>query len=87
MASAGYRSGIPALPAMPSPDRNDSEWSWLIVVCLGAGWGASKLPWDDGGRHGRKVSLALILLVFCTYVYMGVIVVGAENRLISNIND
>ena len=52
MASTGYRSGIPALPAMPSPDRNDSEWSWLIVVCLGAGWGAPKRPWDDGGRHG-----------------------------------
>jgi hypothetical protein len=27
------------------------------------------------------------LLVFCTDVYTGVIVVGAENRLISNIND
>ncbi len=52
MASAGYHSGIPALPAMPSPDRNDSEWSWLIVVCLGGGWGAPKRPWDDGGRHG-----------------------------------
>jgi len=54
MASAGYRSGIPALPAMPSPERNDSEWSWLIVVCLGAGGGAPKRPWDDGGRMVEK---------------------------------
>ena len=62
------------------------QWSWLVVVCLGAGW-VPRRPWDDGGRHGWKVCLALILLVFCTYVYAGVIVVGAENRLIININD
>ena len=41
------------------------RWSWLVVVCLGAGWVAPRRHWDDGSRHGWKVCLALILLVFC----------------------
>jgi hypothetical protein len=44
MVSADYRSGTPSLPITPFPGRNDSEWSWLIDVCLDAGWG------HQGGR-------------------------------------
>ena len=63
MASADYHSGIPChYQPRPPPDRNNSEWLWLIVVCLGAGWGAPGWPWDDDGHHGWKVCLALILL-------------------------
>jgi hypothetical protein len=40
MVSVDYHSsGIPSLSTMSSPDRNDIELSWMIVVCLGAGWG------------------------------------------------
>ena len=28
------------------------QWTWLIVVCRGTGWGAPRRPWDDGSRHG-----------------------------------
>jgi hypothetical protein len=87
MASVVYCSGIPSLPTMPSPDRNDSKCSWLIVVCLGAKWVAPRRPWDDGGCHGRKVCLALILLAFCMPFYVEAIAVVAENRLRSIIND
>ncbi len=45
------------------------------------------------GGHGttaatmvEKCVWGLIWLVFCVYFYVGVIVVMAENRLISNIN-
>ncbi len=85
MASADYLSGTPLLPTMPFPGRNNSKWSWLIVVCLGAGWGARR-PWDNGGRHGCKVHLVLILLVFCVLFYMDAITAIAENRLRSIIN-
>jgi hypothetical protein len=72
---------------MPFPDRNDSEWSLLIVVCLGTRWAALRRPWDDGSRHGQKMCLALILLVFCALFYVEAIAVIAENRLRSIIND
>jgi hypothetical protein len=73
---------------MPFPDRNDSKWSWLIVVCLGAGWGAPRRwPWDNGGCHGSKMCLALILLVFCVLFYVDTIAVVTENRLRSIIYD
>ncbi len=81
MASADYHSGTPLLPTMPFPGRNDSKWSWLIDVCLGTRWGAPRRPWDDGGRHGWKVCLALILLVFCVLFYVDMIAAIAENRL------
>ncbi len=87
MASANYCSGTPSLPTMPFPDRNYSEWPWLIFVCCGAGWGAPRRPWDDGGRHGWNVCLAPILLVFCVLFYMEVIVLITGNRLRSIIND
>ncbi len=56
-ASTNYRSSTPSLPTMPFPDKNDSKWSWLIVVCLGAMWGAPRRPWDDGRCHSRNVCL------------------------------
>ncbi len=87
MVSADYCSGTPLLPTMPFPGRNDSEWSWLIDVCLGTGWGAPRRPWDDGGHHGWKVCLVFILLVFCALFYMDAIAIIAENRLKSIIND
>ena len=53
MVSIDYHSsGIPLLSIMPSPDRNDIELSWLIVVCLGAGWGALRQLWVDGNCNG-----------------------------------
>jgi hypothetical protein len=51
MASANYQSGTPSLLTMPFHDRNNSKWSWLIVVCLGAGWGHQGGR-EDGGHHG-----------------------------------
>jgi hypothetical protein len=54
MGPADYRSGIPSLPTMPSPDKKNSEWSWLIVVCLGAGW----------GHQGGLGTMCLALIVF-----------------------
>jgi hypothetical protein len=29
-------NGIPSLPTMSSMGRNDGQWSWLVIVCLGA---------------------------------------------------
>ncbi len=63
------------------------RWSWLVVVCLGAGWVTPRLPWDDGSRHGWELRLALILLVYCVLFYVDPISVFAENRLRSIIND
>jgi hypothetical protein len=87
MASTDYRSGTPLPPIMPFSGRNSSKWSWLIDVCLGAIWGAPRQPWDNGGCHGWKVCLALILLVFCVLFYMDAVALVAENRLRSIIND
>jgi hypothetical protein len=72
---------------MPFLDRNNSKWSWLIVVCLDARWGAPRWPWDNGGRNGWKVCLALVLLVFCVLFYVEAVTTAAENRLRSIIND
>jgi hypothetical protein len=55
--------------------------------CLGAGSGAPRRPWDDSGRHGCKVCLVLILLVFCVLFYVDMIAFDAENRKKSIIND
>jgi hypothetical protein len=55
MASADYHSGTPLLPNMPYPDRNDSKWSWLIVVCLGAG----------GGHQGGHGTMAAAMVEMC----------------------
>ncbi len=41
-----------------SPSRKDIEWSWLIVVRIGAGWVALRRPWDNGGSHGRLMHVA-----------------------------
>ncbi len=87
MVSADYRCSIPLLPTMPSPDRNNSVCSWLIVVCLGARWGAPRRPWDNSGCHGWKVCLVLVLLLCCVLFYVEAIVVVTENRLRSIIND
>ncbi len=43
--------------------------------------------WDNGGRHGWKVCLVLILLVFCVLFQVDGIAVVAENKLRSIIND
>jgi hypothetical protein len=72
---------------MPYPDRNNSKWAWLIVACLGARWGTPKWPWDNGGHHGLKVCLVLILFVFCVLFYIGAVAIVTENRLRSIIND
>ncbi len=70
MASADYHSGIPSLSAMPSPGRNDNQWSWMIVVCLGASWVAPRRPWDDGGCHGWSVRvLAFFGSVLCDVLH------------------
>jgi hypothetical protein len=52
MMSTNYHSSTPLLPTMPFPDRNNNELSWLIVLCLGTGWGAPRRPWEDDCRHG-----------------------------------
>ena len=31
------------------------RWSWLVVVCLGAGWVAPRRPWDDGAPWLKSV--------------------------------
>jgi hypothetical protein len=88
MLTADYRSGTPLLPTMLFPGKNNMKWSWLIVLCLGAGWGAPRQPWDDGGHHDLKVVWHLVfLLVFCVLFYADAIAFIAENRLRSIIND
>jgi hypothetical protein len=86
MASADYHSGIPSLPTMPSPGENDNQWSWMIVVCLGAGWLAPRQPWDDAVMVDLCMCW-LFLLAFCEMFYVDDIAVVTENRLISISND
>ena len=82
-----HHSVIPSLPTMPSPGGNDNQWSWMIVVCLGAGWVAPRQPWDDGGCHGLFVRVsALFVSVLCD-VYVDDIAIVTENRLKGISND
>ncbi len=65
-----HHSVIPSLPTMPSPGGNNNQWSWMIVVCLGASWVAPRRTWDNGGRHGWEVRLvahfvSVLCIVLC----------------------
>ena len=72
---------------MSSMGGNNNQWSWLVVVCL------AHAGWQQGGHGTTVVTMVerciwrLILLVFFVQFYVGVIVIVAEYRLISNIND
>jgi hypothetical protein len=87
MASADYHSGIPSLPTMPSPGGNNNQWSWMIVVCLGAGWVAPRRPWTMAAAMVDLCVCWLFLVVFCVMFYVDDIAVITENMLISISND
>ena len=57
MASTNYHSGTPLLPTMPFPDRNDSEWSWLILYASAPG----------GGHQGGRGMTAAPMVETCVW--------------------
>ncbi len=70
MAYADKRSNTPMLPNMPSPDRNDSEWSWLIVPRSRVGDAEAALvrqrpPWLKSVHGACVVSVLCALLRGC----------------------
>jgi hypothetical protein len=80
MASVDYHSGIPVLPATPPQTETTANGlGWLLNALAQAGW-------RQGGRGTTAAAMVekcfwrLILLVFCAYFYVGVIVVVTENR-------
>ncbi len=50
--------------------KTTSRWTWLAVVCLGAGWMAPRRLKDNGGHHGWEVCLAhFVLIIFCCSIW------------------
>jgi len=72
----------PCLPCPPRAETMADGLGWLLYALAQAGWHQG----GHGSRHGWEVHLAAHFISVLCECYAGVIVVMAENRLITNIN-